>query len=144
MVYSHHMKPKPPAGFREVEHTADWELQVWAQDLPGLLREAAAGMYALTGARLEAGERVVRQLEFPAGDPESLLVAFLSELLYFGEVQGLGFDDFEITLEGERVRIQMRGAPVASQSRHIKAVTWHNLKVDQGPQGLEASLVLDV
>ena len=25
------------AGYREVEHTADWELEVWATDLAGLL-----------------------------------------------------------------------------------------------------------
>ena len=26
------------AGFRELEHTADWQLEVWAPDLPGVVR----------------------------------------------------------------------------------------------------------
>ncbi len=47
----------PYSGFREKDHTADWELEVWAPDLPGLLVEAARGMYWLMGARLEHGQR---------------------------------------------------------------------------------------
>ena len=47
--------PTQPAGFREKEHTADWELDVWAPDLPALLDQAARGMYWLMGAQLEEG-----------------------------------------------------------------------------------------
>ena len=43
------------AGYRELEHTADWELEAWADDLPGLLEQAARGMYALSGVRLDGG-----------------------------------------------------------------------------------------
>jgi SHS2 domain-containing protein len=39
------------AGYREREHTADWELEVWAPDLPRLLEQAARGMYRLAGLR---------------------------------------------------------------------------------------------
>jgi len=39
------------SGFREREHTADWELQVWAPSFSGLLEQAARGMYALSGTR---------------------------------------------------------------------------------------------
>ena len=53
-----------PSGFREREHTADWELEVWAPDLPGLLVQAARGMYWLMGARLQEGVRLQRTLEF--------------------------------------------------------------------------------
>ncbi|MFC2053874.1 archease, partial [Chloroflexota bacterium] len=31
------------AGFREIEHTADWELEVWAPDILELLKQAAIG-----------------------------------------------------------------------------------------------------
>ena len=43
----------PPHGYREIEHTADWELKVWAPDLRGLLEQAARGMYALSGIILD-------------------------------------------------------------------------------------------
>jgi SHS2 domain-containing protein len=71
------------AGFKELEHTADWELMVWAPDLPGLLEQAAQGMYALAGLTAGSGPRCQRDLKIQAPDPEGLLVNFLAELLYF-------------------------------------------------------------
>ena len=64
------------AGFQEVEHTADWELHVWAPDLGALLEQAARGMYQLSGTRLAGAPRVRRNLEIQAVDAESLLVRF--------------------------------------------------------------------
>jgi hypothetical protein len=61
------------AGFREIEHTADWELEVWAPDLPALLEQAGRGMYALAGVRLalegraSANLRCAFDAEKPAG-----------------------------------------------------------------------------
>ncbi len=62
------------SGYKEIEHTADWELEVWAPDLLGLLEQAARGMYALSGTCLAPGTRLRRSLSLPANDPESLLV----------------------------------------------------------------------
>ena len=45
---------QPEFGFREHAHTADWELEVWAPDLPTLLEQAARGMYAISGVQLAA------------------------------------------------------------------------------------------
>lgn len=39
-------------GYKEVEHTADIALQVWAEDFYTLLRKAAEGLYALMGLNL--------------------------------------------------------------------------------------------
>jgi SHS2 domain-containing protein len=132
------------AGYREVEHTADWELEVWAPDLAALLEQAARGMYALTGARLGAGPRVQRWLQLEAPDPESLLVGFLSELLYLGESEGTGFDSFDLRLEGYRLRVGLSGAPLEGMSKEIKAVTYHNLQVQSGAEGVRARVVFDV
>jgi SHS2 domain-containing protein len=132
------------AGYREIEHTADWELEVWAPDLAALLEQAARGMYALTGARLGAGPRVQRTLQLEASDPESLLVGFLSELLYLGESEGTSFDSFDLRLEGYRLEANVSGAPLVGMSKEIKAVTYHNLQVQSGEDGVQARIVFDV
>jgi SHS2 domain-containing protein len=131
-------------GFREIEHTADWELEVWGPDMPALLEQAARGMNSLTSTRLEKGPRVNRELELRAVDRESMLVAFLQELLYIGEVEGLGFDRFEFRLSEETLFAGLEGRPIRSRSKEIKAVTYHNLVVRDTGQGLEASIVFDV
>lgn len=132
------------AGFREIEHTADWQLEAWAPELAGLLEQAARGMYCLSGIRLKSEPFIVRSLEINAGDAESLLVRFLSELLYLQEQEGLGFDGFELKLSDYNLAARLSGAPLASVGKEIKAVTYHNLAIRKNPQGLNVSIVFDV
>ncbi len=135
---------KHKAGFRELEHTADWELEVWAPDLVTLLEQAARGMYTLSGIRLGPGPRQPRTLAVQAHDPESLLVSFLSELLFLGEQEGLGFDSFDLQLEGDRLQARLAGAPIVSTDKEIKAVTYHQLQVRETQEGLRVNIVFDV
>ena len=60
------------AGYREISHTADWALQVWAPDLSGLLVQAARGMTALLDLQLAEAPRLEHLLTLDAADPESL------------------------------------------------------------------------
>jgi len=141
-------------GFRELAHTADWELEAWAADLPGLLEQAALGMYKLSGTRLETAPRQARRLSVDGIDAESLLVRFLSELLWLGEHENVAFDRFELAISGETQTLDLRqrlhlhadleGAAIASLAKEIKAVTYHNLAVRQTSNGLEARIVFDV
>jgi SHS2 domain-containing protein len=143
------MKDKP-AGFKELDHTADWELQVWAPDLPSLLEQAARGMYALAGLAVNPGPFHQRDLEIQAHDPEGLLVNFLAELLYLAADEGLVIDCFELDVdkvsqaEGYHLSASLMGAPAASAGKDIKAVTYHKMKVEQGSRGYEVRIVFDV
>ncbi len=131
-------------GFEEIPHTADWSIQVWADDLPGLLAESARGMYWLAGAELAESPRKTRTYEIEGPDGESLLVSFLTELVYYAEQENLGFDDFDIRIKDGRLKVEMGGAPLKSLDKAIKAVTWHNLKINETARGLEVEIVFDV
>lgn len=154
------------SGFKEIAHTADWELEVWAPDLASLFEQAAQGMLCLMGMRLAnepASEiqpavdvvtsqkrpgapvrRVEHRIRLQAADGESLLVAFLSEILYLFEQHGLGFDRFEITIQGNSLECRCSGAPALSVEKEIKAVTYHNLNIRRTERGVEVCLVFDV
>jgi len=132
------------AGFREIEHTADWEIHVWAPDFPVLLEQAARGMYALSGARLAGEPRCKRTIRLSAHDEESLLVGFLEELRFLGEADGLAFDGYLIRVEGEKLTAELTGSALLQVEKEIKAVTFHNLSILRTERGLEASIVFDV
>ncbi len=132
------------AGYREIEHTADWELEVWAPSLEELLSTAARGMYALSGIRLAPGPRVARHIQVEGSDEETLLVSFLSELLYLEETEGLAFDEIHLKIEGLSLSAELRGAPIAQMNKEIKAVTYHNLKVQHRNGRLYVRIVFDV
>ena len=131
-------------GFEEIPHTADWSIRVWAQDLPELLAESARGMYWLCGAEFVSRPRIKRTFEAEGLDAESLLVAFLSELVYYAEQEYAGFDNFEISIKNDRLKVEMEGAPLSAVSKVIKAVTWHKLEIRETARGLEVEIVFDV
>lgn len=135
---------QPQAGYREIEHTADWQLEVWAPNLPLLFEQAALGMYVLSGTQLQSQPRVSEELKLTAPDNEGLLVEFLSELLFLSESQGLAFDCIKLQIESQKLYAKISGAPIKLQSKEIKAVTFHNLEIKEGPRGLEVSIVFDV
>ena len=131
--------------YREIDHTADWALDVWAPSLEALFVEAARGMYALAGAAPGEGPRTQRTIALAAGDAESLLVAWLQELLYFTESEGLAFDEFRLArLDSERLEAEVAGAPAAHLEKVIKAVTYHNLAIRVTEAGYAVTIVFDV
>ena len=136
---------QPEFGFREHPHTADWELEVWAPNLPSLLEQAARGMYALSGMRLEASPTREYSIALHSADAESLLVRFLTELLWVEQEQKLGFADFSIKVEDDcDLRADLRGSTIANLDKEIKAVTYHNLAVETTSLGLRVNIVFDV
>jgi SHS2 domain-containing protein len=132
------------SGYLEVEHTADWELEVWSPEIEGLLEEAARGMYQLAGVVFEDKPRVVRKFNIDIVDPEGQIVAFLSELLFYSEMEMIAFDNFNIKKSDTGISAAVEGAPIKRIEKEIKAVTYHKLEVRQGKRGFEASIIFDV
>lgn len=130
--------------YEELPHTADWALRVWAPDLPSLFVETARGMNMLSGIVLPPGARITHRFEANGPDNESLLVAFLTELIYFAEQENTGFDVFAITITGSHLEVDMEGALLKEIDKSIKAVTYHNLNIQSTERGLEIEIVFDV
>lgn len=133
---------------QEIEHTADLAIQVRGRDLSELFANAARGMFGLM-ADLEAvapgAPSVERRVELEGFDTETLLVSWLSELLWFNEESDAVFVRFEVTsLTPTHLEATVWGGPASGQERHIKAVTFHDLKIVETDAGYEVTLVFDV
>jgi len=131
-------------GFEEISHTADWSARVWAPDLPTLFKEAARAMSSLSGTVAGNGARVSKTFEAKGIDLESLLVAFLSELVYYQEQEDLTFDVFDLAIASQWLKVAMEGAQIESVDKAIKAVTYHNLRIERNAEGFETTIVFDV
>jgi SHS2 domain-containing protein len=131
-------------GFEEIPHTADVAMRIWAGDLPGLLVEAARALNVLAGVQL-ADEPVRRQvLNIESEDSESLLVAFLTELIYLAEQKNMAFDKFDLSIKNNHMHAELHGSSLVSITKNIKAVTFHNLQIQRIPSGLQVEIVFDV
>lgn len=132
-------------GFEEVRHTADWALRVQGADLAELMLNAARGMLALLGAEPGSSAGTPSQVEVDADDAESLLVAWLGELLYRMESRQVTFDEMNVRVEaGTHLTADVRERPILRATRAIKAVTYHGLAITNTPDGLTATVVFDV
>lgn len=134
------------ARHRFVEHTGELELRLEAPTLAALLEEGARALAEVmaedaSGPPTEPPERV----EVSASDRESLLVSWLNELVYRGEVSKCVYRDVHVEHADDRhVEATLRGRTPSSPRTAVKAATWHRLRVRETATGLEATLVLDV
>jgi len=136
----------PQIAFEEIEHTADRALIIYGRTLEELLLNAARGLNSLLGAdeNLHATLKT-KSLELDAMDAESLLVEWLSELAYWAEAEMLVFSKFDLqNVSPTHVKALIYGSRVTQMEKHIKAVTYHNLKIIKTETGLAATVVFDV
>ena len=134
----------PEQGHREVEHTADWGLDVWAPDLQGLIEEAARGMFELMGVEVSEESRSHRQLEIGADDREQLLVSFLEELLFIADSEEVAFDGFLLNVQETSLVARLEGGFIVERTKQIKADTYHYLDVEETGRGLKTRIIFDV
>lgn len=132
--------------YEEIEHTADRALRIYGSNLQELLLNAAGGMNSLLvreHKNFSAPEK--KSIELDVIDSESLLVEWLSELAYWAETELLIFHKFDLhSVSPTHVKATVHGNRVTRLENHIKAVTYHNLKIIQTDEGLTATVVFDV
>lgn len=132
------------AGYKEIEHTADLELKVWAMNFDQLLVEAAKGMYSIMEIQLSVDNIQQREILIDALDGEMLLVSFLSELLFFIEDEELAFNKFLLNITDYKLTGTLEGGKIANNFKEIKAVTYHNLKIIESKGLYTVHIVFDV
>jgi len=137
------------APFELLEHTADVGVIAYGQTLAEAFVHAAEGMYSVMVNLEGVREEEERSLAVEAHDWPSLLVAWLSELVYFSDVDGLVFKRFEIKeMEPHSLRATAYGEKIDRQ-RHelgagVKAITRHMLEVDEEEDGCRVQVLLDI
>lgn len=133
--------------YEEIAHTADVRLRVRAPTREALFATAARGMFELMRWRPIGPERAVKEtLRLEAADPETLLVDWLSELLYLAERTGARLRVFDITFTAPNaLTAEVKGATGWLPERIVKAVTYHDLRITQTEDGLwETAITFDV
>ncbi len=130
--------------FEEIEHTADWAFRAYGGDLKELFENAAHALFALEGA-VGNHATIARQVNVDGIDYESLLVNWLSELLFLQETRGETYSQFAIDhLTPTGLSATIYGRPTGPLNKFIKAVTYHDLKIEQTPSGWQVTVVVDV
>ena len=133
-------------GWEELDHTADWALRVWGEDLRSLFENAARGMVSLIEGTAAPNQPATNHIfELEALDWEILLVDWLTELLTYIEDEGIVFSHIHVNqVDDLKLVAQASGQPGGDFKKYIKAVTFHDLTVRHTPTGYETVIVFDV
>lgn len=131
--------------FEILEHVTDLKIRAFGKDKKELFLNSMIGMYK--GGRYQGeNSKLKRKIKVSSPDLNSLLVDFLSEVLYLTEVkkevyQEIKFQKFnDQNLEGILIGQKLKRMGVL-----IKGVTYHGLNIQQRKDGIwQATILFDI
>jgi len=133
----------------QLPHTADIWVRVRGKDLRELFANAGFAFFEQVADLAQVQEKETQVIRAQAADRELLLVAWLDELLYHFDALHLLFKDFDIIELDETHMVAKAHGEKYDPARHrlraeVKAVTYHQLAVEQVGDHWEASVIFDV
>ena len=134
--------------FEIIGHTADIGIAAYGASLADAFANAARALFSLIVEPDIVSEKLYRDIELSAADDESLLVAWLNELIFIFDTEFLLFSRFDVTLSGGSLRARAYGEKVDT-ARHIlktgvKAATYHMLSVECGKDFCRVQVIFDI
>jgi SHS2 domain-containing protein len=145
--------PSQQKQYEYLEHTADIKFLAYGRTLEELFENAALAMFNVMIDTDKVSGETAKEVFLKSSDLESLLVDWLSELLYLFEVDEIVFRKFqvkEIRDEGSEYSITARasGEKFYPESHpfetEIKAVTYNQLEIEKTADGWKAQVVVDI
>lgn len=131
------------------EHTADLGLRIRAESFESLLVEAARGFVSLIvddPSSILSSQQMTLRIEGTA--PDYLLFDWLNELLYrfdTGHFLGCRFD---VAVDEQGLTAHISGEtldPARHRLEHeVKAITYHELRVERQADGWLAEVIVDI
>jgi SHS2 domain-containing protein len=135
--------------YRILEHTADVGFEAFGSTREEVFANAARALVSLIVDLDTIEPRGEVPVQVRGTDPESVLVNWLSELLFLHDAEGWLFKDFEIRkLQDDSLSALARGEKF-QRSRHqakllVKAITYHQLLLKKIPEGWRAQVYVDI
>jgi SHS2 domain-containing protein len=131
------------------DHTADLGLRIRAADLDALFVEAAQALFETIVDDLATVQPLQRlELELQGDDREYLLFDWLNELLFRWDSEHLLLSRFEVKVDEAGLKGSAWGEPL-DRARHtlgheVKAITYHDLRVERSGAGWLAEVIVDI
>ncbi|HEX5411918.1 MAG TPA: archease [Terriglobia bacterium] len=137
------------SSFRILEHTADVGFEAFGSTLPEVFENAARALANLIGdpATVEAREEF--RMEVQGANPPDLLVNWLSEILFQHDAERWLFHDFRVASLDDHAVTGVAWGEKIDPARHqtnlmVKAVTYHQLGLQQMAGGWRAQVYVDI
>ena len=139
--------------FKEIEHTADVGIVAYGKTMEELFENAACGMLYISYGNLSIDANLSLKIDIEEPDETHLLVAWLSELNYLTLTNDFlthTIKDIKLDKSENSCRLQAEisgtqaGTFLDFFNTEIKAVTYHNLKIEKKKNHFECQVIFDI
>jgi protein archease len=135
--------------FEVVEHTSEVALEIRGRDLQALFNHAAQGLLTLFEKEGKVHPKETISVRVRSSSAESLLVHWLSELVYIIQTKRWLYAKIEFDrLQDTSLTATLHGEPMQEGQhklgREVKAVTFHKLAITRDRDALRGYVILDV
>jgi len=133
--------------YEEIPHTADIKIRAHAPTLPALFSDLCDALMEVMYGKTRACT-LTKEITVVNEDPESLLLDFLSEVLFISEVEGIVFCDAAIQIDLQNLHAVLRGEPFDPEKHaggtEVKGISYSGLAISHDANGYMAEIVFDV
>lgn len=138
-----------PPYYEWLDHTADIGIRVWGADPEALFTNAGRAMFDLLSDIRHSDEGDIERIIVTGADWADLMVNWLRELLYFWTGRERFVFQIEVdSLSDKKIVAKVTTSPYDTDRhmiRHdLKAVTYHQAKVEVGNDGWVGEVIFDV
>jgi SHS2 domain-containing protein len=132
-----------------MNHTADIGIRARGEDMEQAYANAAKGMFSLITDLRKIKNSLSREIAVNAADKETLLVAWLNELIFLFDTEHVLFRKFIFAeLSEKELRARAYGEKIDPE-RHdikigIKSTTYHMLRVSHDKNCYQVRVICDI
>jgi len=134
-----------------LDHKADLKIRAFGKTKKELFLNMLSGMTESQKPEIKEKTKVRRKIKIKSLDSITLLVDFLSEILYLTQVNQEVYNDVkfkkfsDLPVGQAEIEGELIGQKVERFGEDIKAVTYHNLEFNQAKNGIwEITVLFDV
>ena len=133
------------AKYKVIDHPSDIGIEAFGSGKKELFENSAYGMmemmYDLSGVPKDKSF----DIKVSANDIGSLLISWLSELLYISDSKHVALKDFEISrISDTELEAKVHGGKIGKIKRFIKAATYCQLAIERVKDNWKARIIFDV
>jgi len=136
-------------GFNLIDHPADLGIEARGATMAQAFEQAAIGLMSVILDLTSVEARLSRDVTLEASDLEHLLVKWLAEVLYLYDGEKFVSREFSVSeLRQDSLRATVLGETFVGEKHvtrlDVKAVTYHQLIVEETNTGCRVRLFLDI
>jgi len=133
--------------FEEVSHTADVKIRARAPTLEALFSDTCDALMQVMYGTFRKGS-ITKEITVDAADTESLLLDFLSEILFISETEGIVFSKATVHIDGLHLHAVLEAEPFDrlrhAQGTEVKGISYSGLAIRHDANGYMLDILFDV